>query len=166
MPPQLVRRDWESISSRIHFDMLQTWTVYLRNGIVFIPASANAGYFLQIDPVATVPVGDRLGIIAAIKSTIAKGNPKHRPYLRRHFPPPVVLKPAGVKTWTAFEKGALCWSIKLRDGIFQICPKKDNPEGGWLDDPTKAEELPPGTSVDAVAEKVSEQTMHAAKQIA
>jgi hypothetical protein len=136
--------------------MAELWKVYLRDGIVIIPTTANAGYYMDIDPVTVVPVSDQSGIISALKSTIGKGNPQMRPYLRSEFPPPVVLRPAGVKTWSAFEKKALGWIITLRDGIFEVCPQMKNPKGrGWVDDLAKVERLPSSSSIDDVAEIVA-----------
>jgi hypothetical protein len=149
------------------------WNLYLREGKVIVPTVAKAGGFLDIDPVTVVPADDRPGIIAAIKKAYAKGNPKQRPPSKqwhimpskRHFPAPVVLKPVGVKTWSAFQKNASCWNIRFQDDTFEIWPLKKDPDGeGWLGNPEKVEKLPPGTSIDEVAEKVAEQIINSASQ--
>ena len=55
---------------------MMLWHVYLRKGIVFVPtvAKTEAGFFLDIDPVAVLESSDRQQVSEAIKAAILKGN--------------------------------------------------------------------------------------------
>jgi hypothetical protein len=70
-----------------------------------------------------VEVSDTDGLREAFRETIARGNPPPPPY-PRPYPPPVVVKFAGVKSWAAFARGALPWSIEEESGIFQIIGRR------------------------------------------
>lgn len=113
----------------------------------------NVGLYREIEPLAVVPVSNTSALHRAFAETIARGNPKV-PVLRgRDFPPPVVLKYAGVKSWRAFARGTGTWSIDERDGVFRIRGyRKDG--GGWVPDQNAIESFPPGTSADQVIERV------------
>ena len=117
-------------------------------------AKTEAGIYTGIDPVTVVPVADTDALMAAIKKTMARGNPIIPTPSRDSWPEPVVLKYAKVKSWSAFEKEALNWGILEKGGIYQIKPGRRHPEGGWEDDPEKIETLPEGATIADVAKRV------------
>ena len=130
--------------------------IYLRKDAVYLLAMAKteAGFYSAIEPVTVVPVGDTEAFAAAIKETIARGNPIIPTPKRDSWPEPVVLKHAKVKSWSAFEKKALNWEIVEEAGIYQIKPGRRHPEGGWEDDPERIETLPEGATIDELAKRV------------
>src|SRR5882672_2271708 len=117
------------------------WNVYLRNGIAFIPtvAQTDAGFFLDIDPVAVISATDAEALQDPIKQAMGRGNPKVPTPTRAAFPKPVVLKYAKVKSWSAFEKGCLNWTIVVEDGVYHIKRGRKRPDHGWEDDPKHIE---------------------------
>jgi hypothetical protein len=132
------------------------WQLYLRNGTVYVPtvAQTEAGYYMDIEPVEAVSATDTGALEHAIKEAMSKGNPIVPTPRRATFPKPVVLKHANVKSWSAFEKGTLNWTIVGKSGNYQIKPGRKRPDKGWEEDPAKIESLPPGTTLDEVARRV------------
>jgi hypothetical protein len=128
--------------------------LYLRTGKVFIPTFGRVpgGPYRDIEPVAVVDVSDAEGLRRAFHETIARGNPAVGPYPRPH-PLPVVAKHAGVKSWGAFARGALPWSIEQENGIFQIIGRRRTPDG-WVEDPEQTVDFPPGTKLDQVLDRM------------
>lgn len=133
------------------------WHIYLRNRTAFIPtvAQTEAGFYLEVDPVEVVSATDTEALHLAAKKAIGRGNPKVPTPTRAAFPKPVVLKYAKVTSWPAFERGSLYWTIAQKDGVYQIMRGRKRPDRGWEDDPEKIEELPPGASIDEVAQRVT-----------
>jgi len=133
------------------------WNVYLRNGIAFIPtvAQTDAGFFLDVDPVGVVSAKNAKALQHAIKQAIGRGNPKVPAPTRAAFPKPVLLRYAKVKSWPAFEKGCLNWTIVEKDGVYHVKQGRKRPDLGWEDDPKRIEALPPGTGIDEVAQRVT-----------
>jgi hypothetical protein len=64
------------------------------------------------------------------------------------------LKYAGVRSWGAFNRTARSWSIKERDGIYQIVGQQKGPRGGFVDDPEQTVAMPPGSTADDVIERM------------
>jgi hypothetical protein len=60
---------------------------------------------------------------------------------------------AGVKSWSAFERGLQVWDLNESDGIFQIAGNTRGPQG-WVEDRDQAINFPPGTSVDSVIDRM------------
>jgi hypothetical protein len=133
------------------------WQIYLRNGTVYVPtvAQTEAGFYLGIEPVHVVPVGDTEAVQRAIYQAISKGNPLVATPTRANFPKPVILRYANVKSWSTFEKNALFWSVVEKDGAYKICRGRRRPDRGWEDDPTRIDEVPPGAGLDEVAQRVA-----------
>jgi hypothetical protein len=134
---------------------MQRYHVYLRTGKVFIPTFGlvHKGLYRDVEPVAVVDVSDTDALRRTFRETIARGNPPTPYYRRDSYPQPVVVKYAGVKSWGAFARGASPWSIKEDDGIYQIAGKLRGPNG-WAEDPEQKVELPSGTSVDQVIDRM------------
>jgi hypothetical protein len=65
----------------------------------------------------------------------------------------VVLKYAGVKTWSQFERGRRVWDINESDGIFVIAGNIRGPHG-WVEDRDQTINFPPGTSLDSVIDRM------------
>ena len=130
--------------------------IYLRKDTAYLPTlgRTEAGFYCVIEPIAVVPVGDADAFLAAIKKTIARGNPTIPTPKRDSWPEPVILKYAKVKSWSAFEKEAWYWGFSEKAGIYQIQPGRRHPEGGWEDDPERIETLPKGATVDDLAKRV------------
>jgi hypothetical protein len=128
--------------------------LYLRKGKVFIPTFGRVpgGPYRDIEPVAVVEVSDTEGLRRAFRETIARGNPPVGPYPRPN-PPPVVVKCAGVKSWGAFARGALPWSIEEENGIIQIIGRRRIPDG-WVEDPAQEIIFPPGTTMDDAIDRM------------
>jgi hypothetical protein len=133
------------------------WNVYLRNGTAFVPtvAQTDAGFFLNVDPVGVVSATDTEALQHAVKQAIGRGNPKVPTPTRADFPKPVVLKYAKIKSWSAFEKGCLYWTIVEKDGVYDVKQGRKRLDRGWEDDPNRIEVLPPGISIDEVAQRVA-----------
>lgn len=125
------------------------WHVYLRDDVVFVPTTGalDKGVYREIEPVAAVPLSNTEGVRCALQETIARGNPPAQ-YSAGSFPPPVLLKYAGVKTWSAFARGALTWSIEQAEGLYQIVGYRKNAKGYWERDPNQKIAFPPATPVD------------------
>jgi hypothetical protein len=133
------------------------WQLYIRNGMVYVPtvAKTEAGFYMDIDPVRAVPATEPDTLRAAIIEAISNGNPVVPTPTRAAFPKPVILRHAGVKSWSTFEKSATYWEILETDGGYRIGPGKRSAAGGWEEDPERGEFLPPGTTVDIVAQRVA-----------
>lgn len=128
----------------------------LRNGTVYIPTMGkmDEGFYRGIEPVAVVSVSNTVALREALASTIARGNPQV-PMLRRdQWSPPVVLKYAGVKSWSAFERGMQLWDIEDKDGVYQIAGSAKQPNGMWKEDPEQKITFPPEASLDEVVDRM------------
>jgi hypothetical protein len=126
--------------------------ISLRNGIVYMPTMGkmSKGFYRGVEPVAVVPAKNTEGLREALKATIARGNPAvSQPQRQQDWPPPVILKYAGVKSWSEFERGRRVWDINESGGIFQIAGNIRSPQG-WVEDRDQTIKFPAGTSVDSV----------------
>jgi hypothetical protein len=139
--------------------------LYLRKGKVFIPTfgRVDKGLYRDIEPVAVVDVSDTDALRQAFHETIARGNPPTPYYPRDAYPQPVVAKYAGVKTWSAFARGASPWNIKEKDGTYQIVGHRKGPSG-WVEDPEQRIQFPPGTTLDQVIDHMIAVLQAAARQ--
>jgi hypothetical protein len=129
--------------------------LYLRRGTVYLPTMGkmDEGFYRGVEPVAVVSASNAEEIRQALRATIARGNPV-APILRRsEIPPPVLLKYAGVKSWSAFERGMLFWDIKENNGAFRIASQRKQPDGMWRDHPEQIISFPAGATADDVIER-------------
>ena len=138
--------------------MRMVWGVYFRKGKVFVPtvARAEAGYYLNVEPVAVVNAGDLNCILSAVRAAIDRGNPTIPTPTRANFPKPVLPKLAGVRSWPQFARESLYWKLRKASDGFQILPGRLEPDGGWVDDEAKAEALPSGTTAEGVAKRMAQ----------
>jgi hypothetical protein len=130
--------------------------IYLRKGTVYLPTMGkmDEGFYRGVEPVAVVSAANTEEVRQALRAAIARGNPVV-PILRRsEIPPPVLLKYAGVGSWSAFERGMLFWDIKQNNGAFRIAGQGKQPDGMWRDDPEQIVTFPPVATVDDVVERM------------
>jgi hypothetical protein len=141
------------------------YQLYLRKGKVFIPTFGlvHKGLYRDIEPVAVVDVSDTEVLRQAFHETIARGNPPTPHYPRDGYPQPVVVKYAGVKSWSAFARGASPWNIKDKGGIYQIVGHLKGPTG-WVEDPDQTNKFPPGATLDQVIDRMIAILQDAARQ--
>ena len=128
---------------------------YLRNGIVYIPTQGeiHKGLYLDVEPVAVVPLSDRAALHRAFAETIARGNPNVPLPKQSEIPPPLLPKYAGVKAWSTFARNASTWAISQRDGAFGINGyRKDG--RGWVPDSNSVEIFPTETAADQVIDRM------------
>lgn len=129
--------------------------IYLHKGRIFVPtvSKTDAGFFMETSPVTVIEARDASGTIRAIEAAIVAGNPATVAPRRADFPQPVVLQYAKVASWAAFEKSAVCWSIRLKESRYQVCPMRKSASKGWEDEPTRVETY---ATPQAAAQRVSE----------
>jgi hypothetical protein len=130
--------------------------LYLRSGKVYIPTMGkmDEGFYRAVEPVAVVSASDIDGIRAALQAAIARGNPIV-PILRRsEIPPPLLPKYAGVKSWSVFERGLMFWTIKERNGVFEIAGQSKRADRGWRTDPERTADFPPTSMTDDVIDRM------------
>jgi hypothetical protein len=128
--------------------------LFLKNGTVYVPTMGKMGkgFYRAVEPVAVVPASNSEALHQALKAAIMRGNPGVPMLRRREWPAPVILKYADVKTWSAFERGMLPWSIEEEAGRFQIVGKRKRPDGTWKSDLEQTITFPVGTAIDNVLE--------------
>lgn len=139
---------------------------YLRKGTVYVPTMGmmEKGFYRGIEPVAVVSVTNADALREALAATIARGNPVVPKLRRREWPPPVVLKYAGVKSWSAFERGMMLWSIEEKDGVWKVIGKRQSSDGAMVDDPDQIVTFPVRASVDDVIGRAISIVQHADRQ--
>ncbi len=109
---------------------------------------------MDVDPVTVVPVMDTERLRRAIAGYNPERKPISAPTIEDARKPPVILKYTGDKSWSAFMRGASCWSIYEKDGIFQIEPYRVHPKGYWEPDRDNFIKFPSGTSIDVVIDRM------------
>src|SRR5271168_5537056 len=111
--------------------------LYLRRGMLYLPTMGkmDKGFYRGVEPVAVVSASNTEGVRQSLQATIARGNPIVPILRRRDCPPPVLLKYAGVKYWSAFERSMSFWTINKNNDTFQIAGQRKEPDGMWRDDP-------------------------------
>jgi hypothetical protein len=115
----------------------------------------DKGFFLDVEPVAVVPLSNTAAVHQAFAETIARGNPKVPIPKPPEYPPPVVLKYAGVKSWATFARKTSTWAVYNDDDAFRIRGYVKDPTGGWAPD-DKIETFPLGTAVSIVIDRMIE----------
>jgi hypothetical protein len=124
---------------------------YLRRGIVYVPtvAKRDTAVYTDTEPVAVVPVANSEALRRALLDAIARKNATI-PVPKGKWPAPVLLKYAGVKSWSAFARDASLWSIEDDSGKYLIVGYRTHPKGYWEQDTDQKTVFPPGSTVDDV----------------
>jgi hypothetical protein len=130
--------------------------LYLRKGLVYIPTTAKVPSmaYREIDPISVVPVTEIEALRIALKEIMARGNPILENSSSGIRPEPAILKYAGVKSFSAFARGAQPWTIVFKNGVYEIRGQRKRPDRGWEQDPNNIIVFPVGTSDDAVIEEM------------
>jgi hypothetical protein len=130
----------------------------LKDNIVYLPtvAKTEAGFYMSREPVDVVPAANTDGLRRAINDVLARGNAIIPTPKRNAYPPPVLPKYAGLKSWSAFMRGASEWKIAEKNGNYQITPYRKDPKGGqsWVADTDRRITFPPGTPVNKVVDRM------------
>jgi hypothetical protein len=130
--------------------------LYLRGNTVYLPTMGKMGegFYRGVEPVTVVSASDFDGVRKALRETIARGNPVVSILRRSEIPPPVLLKHAGVKNWSAFERGMMFWTIKEKNGAFQIAGQSKRADRGWRTDLDRTIDFPLNTTTDDVVDRM------------
>jgi hypothetical protein len=139
---------------------------YLRRNVVYVPTvvELKTGAYMNVEPVAVIPVADTDCLRRVIGEALAKGNAIVPPPPKDNWPPPLLPKYAGVKTWSAFARGALLWSIREKDGGYQIVPYRDHPDGYLAEDRELTFALPAGSSAEDAVDRMIAILQNAAQE--
>jgi hypothetical protein len=134
------------------------WHLYLRKGVLYLPTTGivEAGLYRNIEPVAVVPISNTEGVRAAIRATIAQGNPTTPHFSGGKYPKPILLKYAGVKNWSEFARVAVTWTIEEKDGSYRIIGYRKHAKGYWERDPDNQIAFPNGSALDDVIDRMIE----------
>lgn len=131
-------------------------TCYLRKGIVYVPTLGRVGtaHYRVVEPVAVVTVSQTSDLRGAFREAIARDNPTVPPLPVHDRPPPLMLKYARVRSWSAFERSTLTWDLKSRNGRYEIVAQRRRPDRGWEPDPTNIVVFPPEATVDDLIDRM------------
>lgn len=132
--------------------------LFLRKGTLYLPTMGKMeeGFYRAVEPVAVVSASNIEGVRQALRTTIARGNPIVPMLRRSEWQPPILLKYAGVKSWSAFERGMRFWTIESGGGIFRLAGLERQPDRNWKDDPAQTVTFPPGSTTDQVIDRMIE----------
>jgi hypothetical protein len=134
------------------------FTCTLKNGIVYVPTNVKteAGFYMRREPVAVVPAANTDALRHAFCDVMERGNQVVPTPRQGAFPPPVLPKYAGVKSWSAFMRGASEWAINEDNGNYDIVQYRKGPEGSqaWVADNENKTQFPAGTTRDQVIERM------------
>ena len=140
--------------------------VYLRKGIVYLPTLGrmDKGFYRGVEPVAVVSASNTDALRDALAAMMARGNPDVPMLRRRDWPPPVLLRYAGAKSWSAFQRGMLLWGIEEKDGTFHIIGKRRKEDGTIVDDPAQIITFTPESKSNDVIERMISIVQHSARK--
>ena len=78
--------------------------------------------------------------------------------------PPLMLKYAGMRSWSAFFRNASTWSIREDDGVYKIIFYRKHPKKHWEQDLAQEIQFPVGTTIDNVVDRMIAILQEAARQ--
>jgi hypothetical protein len=145
------------------------YSCYLRDSIVYVPTLARRErepVYTDIEPVGVAPVANTEAVRRTLLDTIARKNPTiPAPDRKARDAPSIILKYAGVRSWSAFYRNASTWSISEDDGVYKIIGYRKHPtKKYWEQDPAQEIQFPAGTTVDDVVDRVIAILQQASKQ--
>ena len=131
---------------------------YLRDNVVYVQTvvQLTTGAYMNVEPVTVTSIADTDGLRRALAGAVARGNAVVPPPPKDNWPPPLLPKYAGVKSWSAFARGTLPWTIRERSGLYEITASRDHPDGYWVDDKERTFALPAGSSADDAVTRMIE----------
>jgi hypothetical protein len=128
---------------------------YLRRGIVYVPTMARtvAGYWLGIEPVDVEKVADASAMKGVLLRAINRGNPIVPTPTRENFPPNIMRRHCGMKSFSAFERTAQLWSISQKADSYVIRPWRRSAKyrGAWEEDHERGTIVPATMSLEELA---------------
>ncbi len=138
--------------------MYKLVSCFVRKGVLYRPmwAKDTNGLFHSIEPVAVVPISDSEGLRRAFREGMAFGHPviPAIPWQEREKQPFVVLKYAGVKSFSTFQRNTFGVDIGDKDGIYKVVKERRRRRlQGWEPDPDQTFTLPPGSTLDDAIER-------------
>lgn len=132
------------------------WQCYLRMGLVYVPTTGVTKHDLYriIEPVTVIPASNTEGLHRAFVEVLARGNPDVPALKPSDYPPPVLPKYAGVKSWNSFARNASLWAIDEQSERYKILGYRKEPPNGWIHDKSRDEAFPSGTSAETVIDRM------------
>jgi hypothetical protein len=123
------------------------------------------GPYVETEPVQVVPVSDAGALAQAFEQAIRTGNPSITEDQKSALPKWMTADRTGVKSWSAFARGALTWSLETdrKTGEYSLHAGVRIKGNGWSDDPVPAFNLPADTSVPEIARRAAAAVQDAAK---
>jgi hypothetical protein len=97
-----------------------------------------------------------------LMKAIRRGNPVVKTPTRQNFPPPVMQRHCGMKSFSAFERTAALWAISGRDDSYVIYPWRRSTQhrGAWEEDYQNRTALPLTTPLEEVARHAAERAFN------
>jgi hypothetical protein len=133
-------------------------TCYLRDGVIYVPTMARREtepVYTDVEPVSVAPLDNPDHVRRALLESFARKNITiPSPDANALRAPPVILKYAGVKSWSAFFRNASTWNITEDDGLYKILFYSKHPKGYWEPDLGREIQFPSGTMVSAVVDRM------------
>jgi hypothetical protein len=126
--------------------------VYLREGKTYLPtvAKTDAGFYMNVEPVAVIPVADLGALRNAFRDVLVRGTPIIPTPKRNAYPPSLLPRYAGVKTDRAFMQQAAHWSMDDKGGEFKIIGYRVHDDGYWVQDPAQKIDFAANSTIEDV----------------
>jgi hypothetical protein len=149
--------------------MLKFTNTFVRKGMVYRPmwAKDTNGVYHAIEPVAVVPVTDTEGLRRLFRDGMAFGHPivPAIPWQEQMKRPPVVLKYAGVKNRSTFQRDTFGVDINDMDGTYKVVmERRRRHRQGWEPDPDHTFILPPGSTLEDAIERAIQLVQEKSRQ--
>jgi hypothetical protein len=142
------------------------YNCFLKGGIVYVPTvvKMQSGVYSDEEPVSVIRAENTEGLRRAFLDTVSRKNVVIPNPPKDNWPPPILLKYSGAKTWSSFARGTITWSIKEDNGNYKIVGYRTHRDGYWVEDPEHKIEFPSQTSVDTVVDRMIAIIQKAASQ--
>lgn len=129
--------------------------VYETKAVVPTTVLTDAGYYLQVEPVACSDLSVS-GLTAALREITANGNPPTRALLRDEFKQRVdpVLHALKVRSWLALAKKGASFGIVWKDQHTVVSVSRLDKRGRFETDLEHERRLPVDAPIEAVAEAI------------
>ena len=129
---------------------------YLRKGLLFLPTYGKHpdGFYVQVEPVAVIPVSETDMLREAMKDGMRRGNPvlPRGKYVDKAPLPSL----AGVRSRSSFDRAcAGAWLLAEWGNGYVIKTYKPGPKKqGWRNDPRSKIFVRPGTKIDGACDRL------------